>query len=269
MLRIPNGSAARGLKSLLLTMICGTLASSVSAQPERVTLSVLSYNIHHGEGTDGKVDLQRLADVIKSTGADLVSLQEVDDQTERTGKIDQTARLAELTGLNGRFVHQIDYEGGRYGQAILSRFPVSDVTVHWLPGTPDRERRIAGAVSVTIDERQLTFVTTHLHHNNAAFRRDQASQLNQLFSETDGIVILTGDLNATPESEPLQVLSQHWKSATDPSPEMATFPAVKPERQLDYILFRPQQRLQVISAKVIDEPLASDHRPLLVRFKLK
>lgn len=269
MLRTPPGYAAPGLKLLLLTLIFSVVAPMALAQSESVTLTVLSYNIHHGEGVDGKVDLQRLADVIKSTDADLVALQEVDDQTERTGKVDQTARLAELTGLHGRFVHQIDYEGGRYGQAILSRFPVSDVTVHWLPGTPDRERRIAGAVSVTIGERKLTFVTTHLHHNNAAFRRDQASQLNKLYADPEQIVILAGDLNATPESEPIEILSQHWKSATDPSPAMATFPAVKPERQLDYILFRPQERLQVISAKVIDEPVASDHRPLLVQFKLQ
>ena len=107
------------------------------------TLRVLCYNIHHGEGVDGKVDLIRQAGVIKSCSPDLVALQEVDDRTERTGRIDQTARLAELTGLEGRFVHQLDYEGGRYGQAILSKFPMSDVALHWLPGMPDRERRMA------------------------------------------------------------------------------------------------------------------------------
>ena len=172
------------------------LAFGAELFAQEQTLKVLCYNIHHGEGVDGKVDLIRQAEVIKSCSPDLVALQEVDDKTERTGRIDQTAILAELTGLNGRFVHQLDFEGGRYGQAILSKFPISEVTLHWLPGMPDRERRIAGAVVVQVNDLKLTFVTTHLHHNNESFRQQQSLQLNQVFAkhaETLGLpMILAG-----------------------------------------------------------------------------
>ena len=248
-----------------------TAGQGLSAQEH--TLRILCYNIHHGEGVDGKVDLIRQAEVIKSCSPDLVALQEVDDRTERTGRIDQTARLAELTGLEGRFVHQLDYEGGRYGQAILSKFPMSEVALHWLPGMPDRERRMAGAVEVQANARKLIFVTTHMHHNNETFRQQQAAQLNQVFAknaEAIGLpMILAGDLNATPDSQPLKILEEEWQSATEGQPDMLTFPAVKPERQLDYILFHPKGRITVRSVKVINEHLASDHCPLLAEVTIQ
>lgn len=237
------------------------------------TLRVLCYNIHHGEGVDGKVDLMRQAEVIKSCSPDLVALQEVDDRTERTGRIDQTARLAELTGLEGRFVHQLDYEGGRYGQAILSKLPMSEVTRHWLPGMPDRERRMAGAVEVRVGALKLIFVTTHLHHNNETFRQQQTIQLNKVFAKDAGEdalpIILAGDLNATPDSSPLRTLGEEWQSSTEGQTAMLTFPAGNPERQLDYILSRPKGRVIVRSVKVIDEHIASDHCPLLAEVSIK
>jgi endonuclease/exonuclease/phosphatase family metal-dependent hydrolase len=198
---------------------------STPATSASSTLRVLTYNIHHGRGTDQQVDLLRIAGVIRAQKPDLVALQEVDQKTRRTSGVDQTAALAKLTGLHGEFLHQIDFEGGRYGQAVLSRFPLSDATVHWLPGTPDRERRIAGSVSVRLDDtRTLRFVTTHLHHNNADFREQQAVELNRLFvgclSQT--ITILAGVLNAVPNSPPLQQLNQHWTSVTAPDRDVAS-----------------------------------------------
>lgn len=258
---------------LLLCLFClltsdglvGNKARGAERLPGR--LRVLSYNIHHGEGTDGALDLERLASVITSADPDLVALQEVDDRTQRTGVVDQTAKLSELSGLHGRFAHQIDFEGGRYGQAFLSRVPLSDVVIHWLPGDPERERRIAAAVSVQWEDQPIAFVSTHLHHASGEFRKQQAAAINETFGNSDGIVILAGDLNATPESEPLSILSRRWKSATSGQTRL-TFPAGTPERQLDYVLYRGNGRLNVVQTQVLDEPIASDHRPLLVEFEL-
>jgi endonuclease/exonuclease/phosphatase family metal-dependent hydrolase len=246
----------------------GEASPTLMADAPQDRLRVLCYNIHHGEGTDQRVDLERLAEVISAVEPDLVALQEVDDRTQRTGGVDQTAKLAELTGLHGRFARQIDFEGGHYGQAFLSRFPLSEVTIHWLPGVPERERRIAASVSVRLPDRQpLTFISTHLHHANGEFRKQQAAALNGTFGESDEIAILVGDLNATPESEPLSILSRKWTSATAGQTRL-TFPAGTPERQLDYVLYRPANRLNVVKSEVPDEPVASDHRPLLVEFEL-
>jgi endonuclease/exonuclease/phosphatase family metal-dependent hydrolase/pectate lyase len=231
------------------------------------TVRVLSYNIHHGEGTDGKVDLPRLARVIRAADPDLVAVQEVDDRTIRTNDVDQTAELARLTGLHGQFGKQIDYEGGGYGQAILSRVPLGRGTVHWLPGEPDRERRIAFAVPVTLFGRDLTFVTTHLHHQKDEFRQRQAAEMNAIFAGTDRPVLVAGDLNANPDSRPLDILMPRWAVATGPGRH--TYPAGRPTKQIDYVLARPASRFASVELRVPDEPVASDHRPLLAVYEFR
>jgi len=234
----------------------------------KVTLRVLCYNIHHGEGTDGKVDLPRLARVIRSADPDLIALQEVDNRTKRTRGVDQTEELARLTGLHGRFGKAIDYEGGEYGQAVLSRFTPADATVHTLPGIPAREQRIAFEVRVKVAGQDLSFVTTHLHHLESALREQQAAKLNELFADADRPIVLAGDLNATPESKPVANLASKWTLAIS-DPGLLTYPSVKPTKQIDYILFRPGGRFRVVEAQVIDEPIASDHRPVLAVLELR
>ena len=252
--------------------VVSVIGLSIATAQEKVTsLRILTFNIHHGEGTDGNIDLPRQAKVILDSKADLVCLQEVDDRTERTGRVDQTAELAKLTGFHGEFVHQIDFEGGRYGQALLSRYPISQAECHWLPGTPDRERRMAGAVRLKVHEQSITLVTTHLHHNNEPFRIEQARTLDRIFRSekySDSIVIIAGDFNATPDSEPLKILQEYWVSVGNASEPLLTFPAEKPERQLDYILIGASSGVKVRNVHVIDEPLASDHRPLLAELRL-
>jgi endonuclease/exonuclease/phosphatase family metal-dependent hydrolase len=234
------------------------------ADPNRKpTIRVLCYNIHHGEGMDKKVDLMRIARVIRAADPDLVALQEVDNKTKRTGRIDQTAELARLTGFHGRFGKAIDHEGGEYGQAILSRFPTKDPIAHTLPGMPAREQRIAFEVRVTVDGRQMSFVTKHLDHQEPLLREKQAAKLNEMFGSVDRPVVIAGDLNATPESKPIKLLAARWTVATADA-ALLTYPSGKPSKQIDYILFRPEKHFRVIAAKVLDEPTASDHRPVLV-----
>ena len=232
-------------------------------------LRVMTYNIHHGEGTDGRIDLERIAKVICDAKPDLVALQEVDKNVKRSGEVDQTSELARLTQMHGRFGKQIPYEGGDYGQAVLSRFSVSELTVHWLPGEPERQRRIAVAGIVDLGLRKVVFVSTHLHHNNVEFREQQATALNDLFQDSEHPVILAGDLNAYPDSRSLEILEKRWSNATAKTANCFTFPSVAPKHQIDYVLYQPH-RTQLISRKavVIEEPLASDHCPLLVEFTI-
>jgi endonuclease/exonuclease/phosphatase family metal-dependent hydrolase len=231
------------------------------AQPAP-SVRVLCYNIHHGEGTDGKVDLPRLARVIRAADPDLVALQEVDHKTRRTGGVDQTSELARLTGLFGRFAKAIDYDGGEYGQAILSRFPLDRSAIYTLPGDPPREQRIAFEVPLAIDGKPVSFVTTHLHHQDAATRERQAARLNGLFQTSQHPVILAGDLNATPESKAIAALAAYWTLATGEG--LNTYPASQPAKQIDYVLLRPASAFRVLETRVLNEPIASDHRPVLV-----
>jgi endonuclease/exonuclease/phosphatase family metal-dependent hydrolase len=253
---------ARFAVGLLLVLT----AAGRAADPK--TLRVLTYNVHHCEGTDKKIDLARLAKVITAARPDLVALQEVDRKTRRSGGVDQVAELARLTGLTGKFAKQIDFDGGEYGQAVLSRFPPGDPTVHWLPGTPDRERRIAAAVRVRAGGRDLTFVTTHLHHARPEFREQQAKALNDLFAAADGPVVLAGDLNAMPAEKPIELLAAKW-TLVPGGKGQPTYPAGKPVKPLDYVLCRPAAAFRVAEVQVIEETVASDHRPVLAVLEWK
>ena len=150
----------RGLFALVLLFL--VWAPDDASAPAR--LRVLTYNIHHGEGTDGLIDLSRTAGVITATEPDLVALQEVDQETERTGRVNQVAELERLTRLHGAFGKAMDFSGGAYGVAVLSRWPVSSLERHGLPATPDREPRVALTVHVKAGEHgpALEFTSTHL-----------------------------------------------------------------------------------------------------------
>ena len=117
-----------------------TLAAAESS-PAVATLRVLTYTLHHGEGVDGKLDLVRLARVITAARADVVALQEVDQKTTRTGGVDQAAELARLTGLHFAYGKAMDYQGGAYGQALLSRWPLAVGRLHRAPAPQPREGR--------------------------------------------------------------------------------------------------------------------------------
>jgi glycerophosphoryl diester phosphodiesterase len=108
----------------------------------------------------------------------------------------------------------------------------------------------------------VSFVTTHLHHQEAALRERQAAKLNELFGAADRPVILAGDLNATPDSKAFGLLTGAWGVATA-GPGLLTYPSAKPAKQIDYVLFRPAGAFRAAAAAVLDEPAASDHRPVL------
>lgn len=246
----------------VLLLAGGSVA--LAADPGK-TLRVLSYNIHHGEGTDGKLDLARVAAVIKAAKPDLVAVQEVDRNARRTGQVDQAAELAKLTGLHGEFAKAIDFQGGEYGQVVLSRFPIKSVKVHPLPGKKGQEARIA--VEAVVEPGgglpRLMLVATHFQHDDDATRREQAAKVNELFAAADGPLILAGDLNAVPDSAPMTALRKSWSFATATDKGLLTIPAEKPQRQIDYILYRPAGSFRVVEARVIEEKVASDHRPVL------
>jgi endonuclease/exonuclease/phosphatase family metal-dependent hydrolase len=227
------------------------------------TLRVLTYNIHHGEGTDGKLDLPRIAEVIKATKPDLVALQEVDQMTARTRKVDQAAELGKLTGMNVEFGKAIDLQGGGYGLAILSRFPLKGVKTHNLPGKEKQEARIVMQATVEPGGAPaITFLNTHLQHDDGETRERQVARIDELFGKAEGTFILTGDLNAAPGSAPIKALAKNWTFATEPGGKgLLTIPSDAPKQQIDYVLFRG--KFKVVEAKVIEEKIASDHRPVL------
>ena len=231
--------------------------------PAPVTLRVLTYNIHHGEGTDGLFDLVRIADVVKRAQPDLVALQEVDQGTERASAVNQLAELERLTGMFGKFGRAMEYLGGDYGVAVLSRWPIESARNRALPGAPDREPRTALTVRVKAGDAGpwVQFTSTHFDQGRDEQNRlAQAASLNDLEIDADQPAILAGDFNSRPDTEVIKTLDARWMNAfqADPSPASDGRP-----RRGDYVLFRPVDRWRVIATSVIDERIASDHRPVL------
>ncbi|MFG0333039.1 MAG: endonuclease/exonuclease/phosphatase family protein [Maioricimonas sp. JB049] len=243
-------------------------ATAPASEPLR--LCVLSYNIHHAEGVDRKLDLERIAGVIRAVEPDLVALQEVDRDVRRSESVDQPAELARLTGMEGVFGGNIELQGGGYGNAVLSRLPVIRHENHLLPRFDDGEQRGVLEVEVTLpgDRGRLLLLATHFdHRRNERERIASAGAVNELVAKRPGLpALLAGDLNAVPESEPLRIIGEQWtRSNAEVQP---TIPVKEPTRQIDYVLYRPEGRWKVIETKVLDESVASDHRAFLAVLEL-
>jgi endonuclease/exonuclease/phosphatase family metal-dependent hydrolase len=259
------------MQTITTTLLLFSLFGALEAHSEEPhVLRVLTYNIHHGEGTDGKLDLERIATVIRSVEPDVVALQEVDRRTRRTNEVDQPARLGRLTQMKAIFERNIPFEGGEYGNAVLTRLPVVSHTNHRLPSHYEGEQRGALAVELRVKEDGPTFmfIATHLDYRpRDAERRESAATINRLVEKRPNEpAILAGDLNALSDTEVLADFDKVWNRANrDP---LLTFPSKEPVRQIDYILYRPADRWRIIETRVIDEPVASDHLPLLAVLEL-
>ena len=240
-------------------------------QQNSLTLRVLSYNIHHGEGVDGQLDLERIAKVIASVDPDLVALQEVDRNVRRTGQVDQPEKLARLTKMNVIFGDNIALQGGQYGNAILSRFPILEHHNGALPNFDDGEQRgvLEAGVQLPGSHPTLLFMATHLDHRREDKERvASARAINDRIEGHPGTVaLLAGDLNDVPGSRTLVELGKYWSRANQAiSP---TTPVDEPNRQIDYILLRPADRWRVIQTRVLDEAVASDHRAIFAVLELQ
>lgn len=247
------------LMMLALWTVLACLTGGVLSAAE--PLRVMSYNIHHGEGTDGKLDLERLAKIIVDSQADVVALQEVDMQAKRSGNVDQAKQLAELTKLHFVYGEAMPFQGGKYGGAVLSRWPIKLKAVHQLPQEPGEEPRIAIETIITPDNGlpEFVFVSTHLCHRNEAIRTRQATKLNELLPENDGAPILVaGDFNAQHGSKTLQTLREkRWLDTANK------------EKVIDYIFVRPSDPWRVVKTQTLDEPVASDHLPIVAVLEWK
>lgn len=262
-----NRSQAIGVLAVLLFAAVHACAQ----EPSPVRLRVLSYNIHHGAGVDGKLDLERIARVIRYSKPDLVALQEVDRNVKRTNVVDQPEELAKLCEMHVVFGANIDLQGGEYGNAILSRFPIRKSKNHRLPNIDDGEQRgtLDAEIAIPGVEFPLRFLSTHFDHRpDDAERRASAKAVNELVAQSaDRPALLAGDLNDTPDSETLRVLASTWNVAN--SKPLPTVPVDEPKRQIDYVLLRPAARWKVVEARVLKEAVASDHRAILAVLELR
>ena len=250
--RIPRLFFIAATLTLLLGMPEPGLAQS--------TLRIAAYNIRHGRGMDGEVDLARIADVLRALDADVITLQEVDNRTERTGRVDQTAVLAELLGYRGFHGAHRSYQGGEYGNAILTRSPVHAVRTHRIPPASGSALAVH-EVEIELGSHTISVISVHLA-GSAEERLAQADSIASFFAAADHPVVLAGDFNGRRDGPVLDRLQRDWR-ILEKSADVNTYPSDAPDREIDFIMVRPASSFEVIEHRVIDESVASDHRPIL------
>ena len=260
------------LSGILLLLSCSERVHQTNTSPLR-TLRVLSYNIHHANppSVPGKIDLDAIAKAIANQKPDLVALQEVDVNTERSGKINEASMLAIKLGMKGLFFAKaIDHDGGEYGVAILSRYPITENQIHRLPtqeGTKG-EPRVLATVQVNLPGgKKIRFASTHLDAQQSDTNRLlQVAEINRIAQQEQLPFIIAGDLNATPESAVIKQFDQQFiRTCKDCA---FTIPVVNPIKAIDFIAYSKASVMEVVSHQVIPERYASDHLPIVSVLKL-
>lgn len=250
--------------SLLILISC--LAMGQTPVDSTRIVRILTFNIYHGETPDAekKFDLDLLAQVIKDVNPDLVALQEVDFKTERARGYDLVTELGQSTKMAPLFGKAMPFDGGEYGEGVLSKLSFLSTKNHPLKAGPEKEPRAALEVFVQIQSGdKIRFVGTHLDHTrDPKDRNNQAAQLNEFFSQDEIPSIMAGDLNARPDSEAMKLLFQNW-TPSDPSYKPTIPSDGAPRAKIDYVLYRPANKWRVLETKVICNEKATDHCVML------
>jgi endonuclease/exonuclease/phosphatase family metal-dependent hydrolase len=245
-----------------------------------VPVRLVTFNIHHGVGDDGRHDLPRLAQVLAATDADVLCLQEVDRHFgPRSEDVDQALLLARALDMQLAWGPAIDEPRGagrpraEYGNALLSRLPILVSDVHRLPGRG--EQRSALRTMVELDGAALWVTVTHLSRSGG----DRAAQLTAVAGLHTGPMetgIVVGDFNSPPDAPELAALRERFTDAWELAAQRDdragwrfwqqddgnTHPARSPHRRIDQAWVTPG--VGVAGAQVLDGGGASDHLPLML-----
>jgi len=254
---------------LLLALAFMTTLSAVIADDGQKTIKVMSYNIHYGIGMDKKLDLKRIAEVIKKEKPDIVGLQEIGNEA-------MAKELGELTGMNYLFGPSLGSSKG-YGDAVLCIHPFKSLGNHSIPSASG-SRYQAMAIDVDLSKvygegSNVRFINTHFDWlktiGSEQARLATVDVIEQAFFKDEKIPsILAGDLNATPDSDPLKKLAKYGWHHKSLGKLGYTIPSANPTKEIDYLLVRPKASWLVKESKVLAEPVASDHLPVIKTLKL-
>ncbi len=236
-----------------IIIICLFITSIVFSQTR---LKLMTFNIYHGETPAGIIDIKEFSKIINEEQPDIVGLQEVDFYTDRSGKIDIALELAKQTQMVPLFARAMEYDGGEYGIAFLSRYSIIKSAVYNLAFEKEFEQRVALVVEIKKGADTLSFMVTHLdYHENDSLRFRQIADLVNIAKEIDNPLFLLADLNDVPDSRSIRFLERIF---TLDKYDLLSFPCPVPEIKIDYIL-RKADDWKLVNEYVIKTGKASDH----------
>jgi endonuclease/exonuclease/phosphatase family metal-dependent hydrolase len=243
-----------------------------------VGFSVMTYNVHSCVGRDGKASPERIAAVIAEIDPDIVALQELDFRLTRSGLADQAEMIAACLNMCCHFHPSIELEEGLYGNAILSKHPLSLVRtgeLPTLPGRPDIEKRGALQVEMDLAGRKVCVINSHLGLN----RRERLAQSELLLGPEwignpacTSPLIFCADLNALPVSRVYRRFRERLRDVQDAAGQAGprrTYPSLLPLARIDHIFVSAEVAIEGVI--VPWTPLtrrASDHLPLVARVRI-
>ena len=224
-------------------------------------LKLMSYNVRNTKGMDGIRNLQRVANVIINEAPDVVAVQELDSMTTRSNQQYVLGELAERTQMHATYAPAISFQSGKYGIGILSKETPLNIRTYPLPG------REEARMLLVAEFENYVFACTHL----SLTEEDRLASLDIIKSsvvKSNKPYFLAGDLNDQPDSKFIQALQQDFQVLTHI--KKPTFPAPEPTETIDYIAAwkHGPNDFANLSAQVLEEPVASDHRPLSVQLRM-
>ncbi len=241
-------------------------------------LRVMTYNIHSCIGTDGSISIQRVASIVLRFRPDVLALQEVDVDKQRSGRSNQMEELRKLLRFEEAFfLPTMADSDGQYGDALLSRFPLNIIRASLLPNYRQREPRGAIWAEVDLDGRTVQVISTHLSLN----RRERELQADELLGSrwlkdaaARGPLVFLGDLNAMPGSRVYRrIVASRLRDCQKigrrrrPRP---TWPSFASFCRIDHVYASPF--LDLVGVEIPQDPIAqraSDHLPIVVDLQLR
>jgi endonuclease/exonuclease/phosphatase family metal-dependent hydrolase len=203
-----------------------------------------------------------------------VVCQEVDSSTGRSAsyygkRTDYIKELATKTGLHGYFGKAMDYDGGGYGEGLLSKDPVAAKVV-LLPNPAGGEPRSVIYAETTLKNgRKVVVAGTHFCHQYEENRLAQGGHINTLFSNSAAPVIVCGDFNFESTAAPYQVMKKQWKDvAVIKGNPQNTFSSDKPGKRIDYAFVSKTAAWKIVDVEIFPVDY-SDHMPVLFTLELK
>ena len=246
------------MKHLYLFLCLFAMALSAHSQND---LKLMSYNIRNAKGMDNVRNVQRIVNVINNEAPDVVAVQELDSMTTRSNQTFVLAEVAERTQMHASYAPAIDFQGGKYGIGILSKDKPLDIQTYPLPGREEKR------MLMVAEFKDYFFACTHL----SLTEEDRLTSLEIIKNSVKSNqkpFFLAGDLNDTPNSKFIQALQEDFLILTNT--KKPTYPAPEPKETIDYIAAWKENtdNFANLSAQVVEELLASDHRPLTVQLRI-
>ena len=240
-----------------------------------MNITVMTYNIQHGHihlSDPGRIDLTETAAVIRDSGADIIGLNEVRGLGEHPDYTAQVEQMAAFLGFHCIFGRSI-YVGGHNpdGNAVLSRWPISESKVHHIPDPPSslrtgrfEHRSILRAVAELPDGGDFAVFTSHFGLSPEE-QRNAVTLAAALTAAERLPFVLMGDFNVTPDDPVLAPLNESLTVTNGFLEGQLSHPSHAPRDRIDYIYAAPG--LTVLSARVLPV-MPSDHRPVLAEIAL-